>query len=95
MYKLGLNHHTLVQGMRVKMYKMRSLALDHGKNTFVDLHLEFEAGRAFVIWDSLAVGEYELKARLEIDPGLLQKASGRSCDFFYRGELVLPQPENN
>ncbi len=81
--------------MHVKMYKMRSLALDHGKNTFVDLHLEFEGKRAFVIWDSVALGEYELKARLEIDPRLLEKASGRGCDFLYRGEVVLPRPENN
>ena len=81
--------------MRVKSYRMRSLAVDHGKNTFVDLHLEIEGRRAFVVWDSVALGEFELQARLEIDPGLLQKASGRGCDFFYRGELVLPRPENN
>ena len=81
--------------MSGKMYKMRSLAQDHGKNTFVDLHLEFEGRRAFVIWDSVTLGGYELKARLEIDPGLLQEAAGRGCDFFYRGQLVLPRPENN
>ncbi len=81
--------------MRVKLYKMRSLALDHGKNTFVDLHLEFDGERAFVIWESVALGEYELKARMEIDPGLLQDAASPGCDFFYRGELVLPRPENN
>jgi hypothetical protein len=81
--------------MRVKMYKMRSLALDHGKNSFIDLHLEFEEGRAFVILDSVAVGGYEFKARLEIDPQLLQRARDRGCDFYYRGELVLPRPENN
>lgn len=81
--------------MRVKTYKMRSLALDHGKSSFVDLHLEFEGRRAFVIWDSIALGGYELKARVEIDPQLLQRARGRSCDFYYCGELVLPRPENN
>ncbi len=81
--------------MRIKLYTMRSLALDQGKNTFVDLQLEFEGERAFVVWDSVNVGGYELKARLEIDPELLQRGGGRGCDFFYRGELVLPRPENN
>jgi hypothetical protein len=36
-----------------------------------------------------------LKARLEIDPKLLRADSGRGCDYIYRGELVLPNPEHN
>ncbi len=81
--------------MRVKMYKMRGLAVANGRNSFVELDVEFEGKRAFIIWDSVTVGNYQIKARLEIDRKLLQKAEGRGCDFLYRGELVLPRPENN
>jgi len=81
--------------MRTKSYKMRSLSLKHGKPSFVDLDLEFEGKRAFVIWDSVTLGDYLLKARLEIDPKLLQQSGNRDCDYVYRGELVLPRPENN
>jgi len=35
------------------------------------------------------------KARVEIDPALLLKEGGRTWDFLYRGELVLPRPQNN
>jgi hypothetical protein len=81
--------------MHVKLYKMRSLSVDKGKKAFVDLDLEFDGSRAFVIWDSVAWGKFELKARLEIDPKLLQKDGDRGCDFFYHGDLVLPRPEHN
>ncbi len=81
--------------MRIKLFKMRSLAVDNGKTACVDLNLEFEGERAYVVWDSITLGEYKLKARVEIDPELLQKAGGRGCDYYYRGQLVLPQPENN
>ena len=56
---------------------------------------EFEGKRAFIIWDSVPLGHYELKARLEINPRLLQKAEDNGWDYFYRGKLVLPRPENN
>jgi len=85
----------LKKGMRVKSYKMRGLTLRNGKNTFVDLDLEFEGARAFAIWDSICVGNYELKARLELDPKRLKKVAGECCDFEYRGELVLPRPQDN
>ena len=81
--------------MRIKTYKVRSVALTAGRNNFVDLSLEFEGKRAFVILESVPVGHYELKARLEIDPGLLQKAEDLAWDYFYHGNLVLPRPENN
>jgi hypothetical protein len=32
---------------------------------------------------------------MEIDPQLLHADSGRGCDYIYRGELVLPNPEHN
>ena len=81
--------------MRVKQYKMRSLTVEQGKETCVDVDLEFEGRRAFVVWDSITVGPIMLKARVEIDPALLQKEGGRTWDFVYRGELVLPRPQNN
>ena len=66
-----------------------------GKLEFINLDLEFDGKRAFVIWDSIAVGNYQLKARVEIDPRLLRADSDRQCDFVYNGELVLPRPEDN
>ena len=88
-------HSTHTKGMRVKSYKMRGLTLRNGQNTFVDLDLEFEGTRAFAIWDSICVGNYELKARLELDPKCLKKVASDYCDFEYKGELILPQPQNN
>lgn len=67
----------------------------HGKTAFIDLDLEFEGKRAFVIWDSITIGSYLLKARVEIDPELLTEASERGCDYVYCGEVVLPRPEFN
>jgi hypothetical protein len=74
---------------------MRGLTLRNGKQATIELDLEFEGNRAFAIWDSVSLGAYELKARLELNPRLLKKDSSRSCDFVYRGKLVLPRPENN
>jgi len=81
--------------MHVKLYKLRSRTSNQGKPAFIDLDLEFDGKRAFVIWDSITLGNFLLKARVEIDPRLLQKGKGRDYDFVYRGELVLPQPEHN
>jgi hypothetical protein len=81
--------------MRSKTYKMRSLTPSGDTNTFIDLPLQFEGCRAYAIWDSIAVGPLRLQVRLEIDPALLQKVAYRGCDYFYRGELILPQPRNN
>jgi hypothetical protein len=81
--------------MRAKLYKLRGRAVAKGKLEFIDLDLEFDGKRAFVIWDSINLGDYRLKARVEIDPQLLHQDSGRGCDYIYRGELVLPDPENN
>ena len=81
--------------MHAKLYRVRGQAIGNGKREFIDLDLEFDGKRAFVIWDSIPLGGYLLKARVEIDPQLLRADSGRQCDFVYSGELVLPQPENN
>jgi hypothetical protein len=84
-----------LSGMHAKMYRMRSLAMENGTRSFIDLDLEFEGVRAFVIWDTITLGEFQFKARLEIDPTLLQKDAGDAWDFLYRGDLVLPRPQNN
>jgi hypothetical protein len=81
--------------MGAKLYKLRSRAVAKGKLEFIDLDLEFDGKRAFVVWDSINLGNYLFKARVEIDPRLLHADSGRGCDYVYRGELVLPSPENN
>ena len=84
-----------MQAMRTKTYTMRSRTADTGKDSHVDLPLEFEGKRAFAIWDSIRLGNLQFNARVEIDPSLLQKIARRDCDYYYRGELVLPRPENN
>lgn len=81
--------------MRAKLYRVRGQAVSKGKTEFIDLDLEFEGKRAFVIWESITLGHYRLKARVEIDPQLLRADAGQQCDFVYSGELVLPRPENN
>jgi hypothetical protein len=81
--------------MLEKMYTLRSLINQNGKNSLVDLQMEFEGKRAFAIWDSIPIGDYKLKARLELDPKLLKKVQNYGCDFFYHGELILPEPRNN
>lgn len=81
--------------MRVKSYKMRGLTLKNGKRAPIEMNVEFEGKRAFAIWDSVSLGAYELKARVELNPKLLKKDTSLSCDFVYRGKLVLPRPEDN
>jgi len=81
--------------MRAKLYRVRGQSTLKGKAQFIDLDLEFEGQRAFVVWDCISVGAFKLKARVEIDPKLLRAEPGRQCDFVYNGELVLPRPENN
>jgi len=81
--------------MRAKLYKLRGRAVGKGKAEFMDLELEFDGKRAFVVWDSITVGNFLLKARMEIDPRLLHADPACRCDYVYRGELVLPKPEHN
>ena len=79
----------------MKTYKMRGQTFSGGENSFVDLDLEFEGKRAFIIWEEMELGNFQLQARMEIDPRLLQRVEDRTCDYVYHGELVLPRPENN
>ena len=73
---------------------MRSRAYKDGRDSWVDLTVEFEGDRAFAVWETIRLGNYALKARVEIDPGQLRPAD-EEVDFVYRGELVLPTPYNN
>ena len=79
----------------MKTYTVRTLTNEPGKDTVVELGLEFEGSRAFAIWDSISVGKYELKARLELNAKLLRKVTVQGCDFFYLGQISLPRPEHN
>lgn len=79
----------------MKIYKLRSHTVENGRDSFVDLRLQFEGDRAFAIWETFPIGNYELAARLELNPKLLQKAGNQPYDFIYRGELVLPRPQDN
>ena len=81
--------------LRMKTYKLRSLTTENGKNSMIDLSLEFDGTRAFAIWDSISVGKYELRARLELNPKLLLESGDPGYDFFYQGKLVLPRPQDN
>lgn len=82
--------------MSAKCYKLRNLPVENGGlEETVDMDLEFEGERAFVIWDSITLGKFQLKARLEIDPNLLQQLEPDPQDFLYCGRLVLPRPQDN
>lgn len=81
--------------MAKSSYMMQSLALDNGEHRFMDLPLEFEGRRAFVIWDAARLGGCIVKARLEINAKLLQRIDRCGCDFFYCGWLHLPRPQDN
>jgi hypothetical protein len=63
----------------------------------IDLPLCFEGERVYAIWDCAKVGEFELLARIELDPRLLKKARGRASKntFRYAGKLELPRPQDN
>jgi hypothetical protein len=90
----GASSLAVNQRMRAKSYRVRGQAKAKGKVEF-DLALEFEGKRAFVVWESISFGNYQLKARVEIDPKFLRAEPGPKSDFIYNGELVLPNPENN
>jgi hypothetical protein len=82
-------------GMRDKSYKLRSVAVKDGLKTCIELPLEFEGKRAFVVWDQVSLGAYEFKTRMEIDPRLLEKVPVNGSEFHYSGDLVIPCPHNN
>jgi hypothetical protein len=61
----------------------------------LDLPLEFEGERAFVIWDCIKLGQYQFKTRIEIDPRRLKKIGRLGDEFSYGGNLPLPRPQDN
>ena len=82
--------------MRLKLRKrLRHLARDKGHGQFLELPLEFEGKRAFVVWDWAVLGQCRFTARIEINPKLLQRIGGTHTDYCYHGQLVLPRPEDN
>jgi hypothetical protein len=86
----------LTEGMRVnKQKRRRHLSLDNGQGALVDLPLEFEGRRVFVLWDLVVLGRHQFKARIEIDPKLLERSNGPGGSYTYRGHLVLPRPQDN
>jgi hypothetical protein len=78
-----------------KQSKLPTIALCDGPNHLINLPLEFEGKRAFVVWDSIQVRGFELKARIELNPRLLKKVACRAWDYLYDGMLPLPRPQNN
>jgi|GEM_PF-2946277 len=82
--------------MRVKKPKrLRHLSVNNGQRTPIDLPLEFEGRRAFVLWDLVVLGSHQFKVRIEIDPKLLDRSDGPRGHYAYRGHLVLPRPQDN
>jgi len=75
--------------------RLRHLARENGRGKLVELPLEFEGERAFVIWDWAVLGRRRFKARIDLDPTLLRKIGGSAGDYAYRGRLVLPRPQDN
>ena len=75
--------------------KVRVCGDERSTVSFSDLPLAIEGKRAFVIWDTTTLGNYELQARIEINPKLLKKIRGRTAEYTYVGELVLPRPQDN
>ena len=81
--------------MSPKLYKMRSLGVANGKKTSLELEIEFEGERVFVVYDSVRLGGFRLKARIEIDPKRLKRVRSKRWDYRYRGHLLLPSPQDN
>jgi len=61
----------------------------------LEFPLIFEGQRAFLLWESSPVANYELQARIELNPKLLRKVHGQQSQFRYTGKLELPRPQDN
>ncbi|MGA2862946.1 MAG: DUF6602 domain-containing protein [Verrucomicrobiota bacterium] len=78
-----------------KIYKAVAFALERDKNILMeaDLIFEQEGARAYLVlewWPNTGKGDVP-KNTVEIDPAYLQKVSGQQFDFFYRGQISIPQ----
>ena len=81
--------------MEPKLCKMRSLTTGDSSELSASLDIKFEGKRASVIWDSITVGDFYFRARLEIDLKWLRKAERPSGEYLHCGNLVLPRPDPN
>lgn len=66
-----------------------------GKKVLIHFQLDLEGTRAYLVWDTFTVGRMIVKARVELNPRLLRRIAGKSSNYFYRGKITLPRPENN
>ena len=66
-----------------------------GNHSLRSFQLEFDGTRAYLVWDVFSVGSLLIKARVELNPRLLRKIDARSSDYYYRGKISLPRPEDN
>jgi hypothetical protein len=66
-----------------------------GNDALKDFPLEFEGTRAYLVWDTVSVGNLLLKARVELNPKFIRRLDGRGYHYYYRGRITLPCPENN
>jgi len=82
-----------------KIYKVIFPALERGKTIIgeADLLFENEGKRAYIVlewWPNTGKGDVP-KVTVEIDPAYLQQASNQKFDFFYQGQISIPQVEGN
>jgi hypothetical protein len=74
----------------------QTLSVPTGKNSHINLPLEFEGTRAFAVWDTVKIRGYRFQMRIEVNPKLLRKQHGDECPaYLYCGKLPLPRPELN
>jgi hypothetical protein len=84
-----------------KIYKVMAFSMQSGKPGLIESDLIFEADgkRAQLVlewWPNTGSGDVP-KTTIEIEPAFLQRVSGQNmkCDFFYRGQIPIPAPEDN
>lgn len=82
-----------------KIYKVTCIALERGKNILIESDLIFESDgkRAFIVlewWADAGHGEVP-KLTVEIDPVFLRRPQKGKIDFFYQGQISMPQAQHN
>ena len=78
-----------------KIYRVCCFALERGENQIIesDLIFEHDGKKAYIVLEWWP--RNTPKQAVQIDPAYLQKASGGKFDFFYRGQISLPQSQDN
>ena len=82
-----------------KIYKVMFMALENGQNILSEADLIFDADgkKAHIVlewWPNMGQGDVP-KIAPEIDPAYLQKVERQKFDFFYRGQISIPQSGDN